>query len=63
MSVMMFDFSPRPTTQKGRILTALQAAGPRGVCLADLDRDDSYTARNRVAELRAAAAPQENTDG
>ena len=43
-----------PSTLRGRVLTALRVAGDRGVCLAELDGDLSYTARNRVAELRAA---------
>ena len=62
MHELAFDFTPKPTTQKGRILAALKQAGPRGVCLADLDAlhyGDGYAARNRVGDLRKEGKPIE----
>ena len=38
-------------TYKQRVLEALRAAGERGVCLADVDRDLAHTLRNRCGEL------------
>ena len=40
--------------QQSFILDKLRAAGDRGICLADLPLDVSYTSRNRIASLRAS---------
>lgn len=40
-------------TLRSRALAALRAAGDRGVCVADVERDLAYTLRNRVSELRS----------
>jgi len=37
-------------TQRERVLAILRAAGPRGVCLADVPGDLSYVLRNRVGD-------------
>lgn len=41
----------RPT-QKRRVLALLRMAGAAGICIANVPLDLSYTARNRISELR-----------
>jgi hypothetical protein len=39
-------------SQRESVLAALRTAGSRGICLADVPLEVSYTLRNRVSELR-----------
>jgi hypothetical protein len=51
-----FDAVAPHISQKERVLAILRFK-PDGVCLAEVERDLSYTLRNRVSELRADEVP------
>lgn len=46
------DLPTERPSQKLRILTLLRAAAERGICISNVPLDLSYTARNRIGDLR-----------